>query len=145
MFCLTIKKHKKTMSAPSHSVHQPFRSGSAVQRWWVRFCPLLAIIKYLSQECCEQGQLSGWRNPRASLWPLQVVAFHQATGRQGAGLGEEGRLHVQPSLCQSSVAAGGGTHLLGLGEVRLLPLSWGQRGEGEELHVEITQSQTKSA
>ncbi|KAG7228789.1 hypothetical protein INR49_008567 [Caranx melampygus] len=54
---------------------------------------------------------------------LVVVAFHQAAGLQRAGVGEEGRLHVQPSLCQCGVAAGGGTHLLGLGEVGLLPLS----------------------
>lgn len=53
---------------------------------------------------------------------LQVVTFHQAAGRQRAGVGEEGRLHVQASLCQGGVAAGGRTHLLGFGEVGLLPL-----------------------
>ena len=53
---------------------------------------------------------------------LQVVALHQPSGLQGAGVGEEGRLHVQASLCQRGVAAGRGTHLLGFGEVGLLPL-----------------------
>lgn len=54
---------------------------------------------------------------------LQVVTFHQAAGLQWTGVREEGGLHVQAFFCQGGVAAGGGTHLPGFGEVGLLPLS----------------------
>jgi len=94
--------------------------------------PFLTVFKHVSRGV--QGSRAALRflsgvdvaNP---LWSLQVVAFHQAARRQRAGVGEEGRLYVQPPLRQCGVAAGGGTHLFGLGEVRLLPLSWGGNKE----------------
>lgn len=83
-------------------------------------------IVMFPQEHCDhsfQGLFFFPSNPCASLRRLQVVTFHQATRMQGAGVREEGCLHIQASLCQGGVATGGRTHLLGFGEVRLLPLS----------------------
>lgn len=56
---------------------------------------------------------------------LQIITLHQATRWQWAVVGEEGGLHIQASLCQRSVAAGGRTDLLRPGDVWLLPLSCG--------------------
>lgn len=132
------RMHQFTLEHRSSGICSSVTSPSGGQ---VPFCPS-ALSKYLSGVLgtgtgSTWGFGGGWGGMEAIFqvsgipwWSLQVVAFHQATRLQGAGVWEEGRLDVQPSLRQRGVAAGGGTNLLGPGEAGLLPLSCGQRGGG---------------
>lgn len=127
-FCnRTIASYYKNIWKPQlHrlAAHRPFSSVAAAH--WSSPSgghAYICLRSLVGVGCGCMGRRRGC-NPYAFLWRLQVVTFHQAAGLQRAGVGEEGRLHIQASLCQCGVAAGGGPHLLGLGEVGLLPLGW---------------------
>ncbi|TNN33816.1 hypothetical protein EYF80_056019 [Liparis tanakae] len=93
--------------------------------WWSSSAPRRRRKVFETMECYNNGSPGSAAASGSLRRPLQVVALHQASGRQRAAVGEEGGLHVQPSLRERGVAAGGRAHLLGPGEVGLLPLGCG--------------------